>query len=153
MAWGSLGHACAGVLGLARVRTLAANMFEGRWPEQQDAVWLSDIFRDWPEPVCAELARRAIESPRPGGRVLVNEVLLEEGRAGPLAATAYELALLLSTSAGRQYTLAELGASLQGAGFVGVEPVARAGVFSVVAGRRPSRSAKRGLQRPVRNAA
>jgi acetylserotonin N-methyltransferase len=125
--------------GLAdRITIQSSDIFAAPWPRGFDAVWLSDIFHDWSMWECAEVASRAFDSLNPGGRILVNEVLLREDRSGPRSATSYELALLLSTNTGRQYTLRDVRQLLRNAGFAGTRITARAGVYTVIAARKPA---------------
>jgi SAM-dependent methyltransferase len=121
----------------SRVHTAALDMFEDPWPEPQDAVWFSDIFHDWPYERCLELARSAFRSLRPGGRLFINEVLLDANRGGPALATSYDLAMLLATSAGQQWCLRELEGLLARAGFAEVALAARAGAYTVVSATKP----------------
>jgi acetylserotonin N-methyltransferase len=122
----------------ARVRCLPFDMFARDWPRGADAVWFSDIFHDWPEARCAWLAERAFDSVAPGGRVFVNEVLLDDDRLGPAAATSYELAMLLATEAGRQYTFGDLRRVLEAAGFDQVHIASGTRVYTLVAATKPA---------------
>jgi acetylserotonin N-methyltransferase len=135
-----------------RIEIQTGDIFGARWPHGFDTVWLSDIFHDWSASQCADLASRAFDSLDSGGRILVNEVLLRDDRGGPRAATSYELAILLSTEAGRQYTFRELRTLLGDAGFSRPRIVARAGVYSVISATKPEPRASRGRRRDTREA-
>jgi hypothetical protein len=134
----------------ARIEIQSGDIFGARWPHGFDTVWLSDIFHDWSASQCAELASRAFDALDFGGRILVNEVLLRDGRNGPRAATSYELSILLSTEAGRQYTFRELRTILCRAGFSRPRIVARAGVYSVISATKPEPRASREKRRGTR---
>jgi acetylserotonin N-methyltransferase len=137
--------------GLAeRITIQRCDIFGEPWPGGFDAVWLSDIFHDWSVSECAELARRAFDSLNPGGRILVNEVLLREDRTGPRSATSYELAILLSTNGGRQYTSGDLRELLGKAGFARPRLATRAGVYSVVTATKPGPGAAGRTRRGTR---
>lgn len=105
-------------LGVAdRFETVAANMFDGHWPGGFDRVFFSDIFHDWDDERCRQLAASAFEALAPGGRVLVHEMILSDTKATPLAAAAYSMVMVFVTE-GRQRTARELLDMLTGVGFV-----------------------------------
>lgn len=87
-------------------------------------------------------ARRLVEKSwralPPRGRILVHEMVLEDGGPSALAAAAAHLNMCLWTRAGRQPTRAGLVALLTDAGFVGVEVAPTGcGAFSLATGLRP----------------
>jgi len=127
-----------GRAGLAdRVRTQAVNMFTQDWPTGFDAHFLSNIFHDWSDDTCALLARKSFAALPPGGRILLHEMLMDDDGCGPLATACFSLLMLLGTR-GRQYTLAELSALLQGAGFVDVTAQSTGGgYYALVSARKP----------------
>lgn len=115
-----------------RVDVQPLNIFESAWPAPVDAVWLSDVLHDWSPASCARLLRRAYECLTPGGSLLLNEVLLDDAGGGPLAATSYGLAMILSTREGRQYSFRELAEQLTAAGFEKPTVVGKAGVHTLL---------------------
>lgn len=120
----------------ARVATEPANMFTDAWPLDHDRVLFSDIFHDWDDERCAWLAARARTSLRPGGRVVLHEMVLGDAKDGPLAALSYSMAMIFHTQ-GRQRSARELAAILDGAGLVDVQVTATAGGYAAVSGARP----------------
>jgi hypothetical protein len=120
----------------ARVATVPRNMFTDPWPSDFERVLFSDIFHDWDDERCAWLAARAHEALRPGGRVILHEMILADTKAGPLAAIAYSMAMIFSTQ-GRQRSGRELAALLAGAGFTDVEITMTSGGYAAIAGTRP----------------
>ncbi|MCP5143757.1 MAG: ubiquinone/menaquinone biosynthesis protein [Gammaproteobacteria bacterium] len=120
-----------------RVTTLGINMFEQPWPQGYDAHFLSNIFHDWSDDSCRMLARKSFDALPSGGRILLHEMLVDDDGCGPLATTSFSLLMLLSTK-GRQYTLRELQAFLESAGFVDVEATQTGGgYYSLVSARKP----------------
>jgi len=99
---------------LGRVRLEPADVFV-RVPEGLPAYVLKDVLHDWDDPralVLLQVVRRAM---RPGARVLLVELLLEEGPVAPLASVV-DLQMLAITG-GRQRSVKELAALLARAGF------------------------------------
>jgi hypothetical protein len=131
-----------------RITVHAGDMFRDAWPAPVDAVFLSDILHDWPLSKCAALARRAFACLKPGGTILINEVLLDERGTGPLPATSYGLAMLFSTAGGRQYRLSEVRGLLKRAGFVDARVLTRTSVHTLVgATKRGTSSAETHVRR------
>ncbi|WP_428567360.1 MAG: methyltransferase [Solidesulfovibrio sp. DCME] len=133
-------QAAAGYLASAdlgrRVDTLARDMFRDPWPEDHDAVLLSNVVHDWDEATNRDLAARAFRSLPRGGRVFVHEILLDDDGVGPLAAAALSVLLYLAVG-GRQYAAGEVAAFLAKAGFVDIGVHAAHGYFSLVTARKP----------------
>jgi len=119
-----------------RIQVIEADAFNDEWPVGHDAVLLSNVLHDWGPDKCRLLARRAFASLPPGGRILIHEMLLEPGRAAPLAAVCFSMAMLVQTE-GKQYALADLEDILGNAGFRGIEARPALGYFSLVSGGRP----------------
>ena len=105
-------------------------MFREAWPKGYDAIFFSNIWHDWNFRTCAWLAARAYEALPRGGRIMLHEALLDDDGNGPLGTAAFSMFMLLATQ-GQQFTLAELAALLEGAGFVGVETQQTAGYYSI----------------------
>jgi predicted O-methyltransferase YrrM len=118
-----------------RVDGQAVDMLRGDWPKGYDAVFFSNVFHDWDAQTCRSLARRAHSVLPTGGRIYLHEVLLDDTGAGPLPAAAYSAAMLLTT-AGRQYTFAELRQMLEDSGFAEVSVTPAYGYFSLVQARK-----------------
>lgn len=120
-----------------RVVTLASNMFEADWPKGHDAHFFSNIFHDWSEETNLLLARKSFAALPPGGRIMLHEILLDDDHTGPLIAAAFSMLMLLGTK-GRQYSLPELRAILESAGFVDVAAQRTGGgYYSLVTARKP----------------
>ncbi len=120
---------------LARVATVPANMFVDEWPGEFDALLLADVIHDWDDERCAFLVRRALAAVRPGGRLLVHEMLLDDDKLGPPIAVAYSM-LMVYVTQGRQRTSSELRALLVGAGFVDIRITPTENGYSLVEGTR-----------------
>ncbi len=119
-----------------RIDTYAANMFDDLWPLGYDAVLLSNILHDWDRASCLQLARKSFAVLPPGGHLYVHEVLLEDGKDGPLAATTFSL-LMLFAMRGQQFSAAGLASLLSEAGFGEIRVVPAYGYYSLLCARKP----------------
>ena len=100
---------------LGRVRLESADVF-ARVPEGLGAYVLKDVLHDWDDPravALLEVVRRAMA---PGARLLLVELLLEDGAADALAPVV-DLQMLAVTDGGRQRSVEELSVLLRSAGF------------------------------------
>jgi O-methyltransferase domain/Dimerisation domain len=122
--------------GLAdRVTAESVDMFREPWPAGHDTVFFNDVFHDWDDERCLQLARSSHGALPSGGRILVHEMLLADTRDGPLAAATYSMVMVFATR-GKQRSAAELRSLLEEAGFVDVLPLPTAGYYSLVSGRK-----------------
>jgi len=121
----------------ARVTTYACNMFEESWPTGKDAHFFSNVFHDWSDETCRLLAKKSFAALPSGGRIFLNEILMDDDGAGPWHAAAFSLLMLLGTL-GKQYSLAELRDILGSAGFVDVDAIRTGGgYYSLVSAVKP----------------
>jgi predicted O-methyltransferase YrrM len=97
-----------------RLRTQAADMFRDPLP-QADVVLLSNILHDWDIAECRALIARCAAALRPGGRLLIHDVFLNDALDGPLPMALYSAALFTLTE-GRLYSAAEYRTWLTEAG-------------------------------------
>jgi hypothetical protein len=105
-----------------------------------DAVLFTNIFHDWELLRCQVLAEKAFASLKPGGRIFLQEALLDDDQPGPLWTASFSLSLALNTF-GRQYRLSELRPVLEKAGFLGIEVRPLLGYYSTITGYKPAADA------------
>lgn len=118
-----------------RVDARAVDMFRDAWPDGYDAVLLSNVFHDWGVETNTQLARSAFSSLTPGGRILLHEMLVEEQGGSPTVA-GFSVRMLTSTQ-GKQYSLAELREILEAAGFRDVRATPSHVHHSIVSATKP----------------
>lgn len=119
-----------------RVDTVPLDFFRQPWPAGYDALFFSNVFHDWSDETCLELARKAFDALPPGGRIMLHEVLINDNLDGPAAAASFSLLMLYGTQ-GRQFSLPEFAGLLGEAGFVDCEASATCGYYSLVIARKP----------------
>lgn len=119
-----------------RINTIPANMFTDPFPKGYDAVLFANIFHDWTEEQCLHLGTKACEALPPGGRIFLHEMLLGDGKDGPVPAASFSMAMLKGTK-GKQFTAQELESILQRCGFVNVSINHSYGYYSLTSARKP----------------
>ncbi len=119
-----------------RVTTHDGDMFKDPWPTGHDGILFGNIFHDWNEEDCQILAERAFDALEPGGRIFLHEVPLHPEKDGPLTAAAFSVVMILHEH-GRQYTIEELHAFLERAGFVNREASHSFGYYWLVSAQKP----------------
>jgi 3-hydroxy-5-methyl-1-naphthoate 3-O-methyltransferase len=120
-----------------QVTTAGVNMFTEKWPRGHDGHFFSNVFHDWSDETCRLLAKMSFEALPGGGRIFLNEILMDDDYTGPFPAAAFSLLMLVGTL-GKQYTLAEFRDILGSAGFVDVASVRTGGgYYSLVSARKP----------------
>ena len=100
-----------------RLELLPGDMFRDPVPEGADVILFSNVLHDWDIADCWTLVSRAAAILRPGCRLLVHDVFLNDAHDGPLPQALYSAALFCLTE-GRLYAAREVRAWLTAAGLV-----------------------------------
>jgi SAM-dependent methyltransferase len=82
-----------------------------------DVAVLSNILHQESEESGLDLMKRLHAALKPGGRLLVSEFVVDDGRAGPPASLMFSLNMLANTRGGRAYERSHLGRLVREAGF------------------------------------
>ena len=99
-----------------RIDTIGMDMFSGEFPSGYDAVFFSNVFHNWGEAQCRELAQKSFDALPSGGRIYLSEVLMADGYDGPVNAAIDSLSMMM-WGPGKQYSYRELNAMLTASGF------------------------------------
>lgn len=102
-----------------------------------DLVLLSAICHMLGPGANLDLLRRCFAALSPGGRVVIQDFVLQPDRTAPRSAALFSLNMLVGTREGSCYTGDEYGSWLRQAGFDGVRQVAPPGPVGLVIARRP----------------
>jgi SAM-dependent methyltransferase len=106
-----------------RVRARIGDMFSDPFPEEGvDVILLSNILHDWDVPLCRQLVKRCARALKPGGKLIIHDVLLNDELDGPYHIAIYSV-VLFSVTEGRAYSAAEYRQWLSEAGLVPQEVV------------------------------
>jgi len=119
-----------------RVTVVVGDMFRNPWPPEIDAVFLSNILHDWSKDRCELLLANAFASLPPSGRIFVHEMLLDDSRVGPLAASCFSMNMVFF-SKGKQFSFEELRVLLENTGFREITVINSSGYFSLVSAGKP----------------
>jgi len=123
----------AGVSGQVSIRP--GDMFEADLGTGYDIVMLNAICHMFSEDQNLELIGRVRKALAPGGRLVVQDFLLNPEKTGPQQATLFSLNMLVSTENGASYSEAEFTRWLETAGFEQVSRINLAGPGALIVGR------------------
>jgi len=118
-----------------KVNVVAADMLTGPLPSHADIHLYSNVLHDWDEPVVRQLLGKSFAALPPGGLVLVHDAYLNAAKNGPLHVAEYSV-LLMHSSEGRCYSVAEMQSYLTEAGFDDASYVAGAAARGIVMARK-----------------
>jgi len=104
-----------------RYNMLPGSAFEVDFGGPYDAVLLTNFLHHFDKPTCVSLLNKVHAALRPGGRVATLEFVPNEDRVSPPMPAAFSMTMLTSTVAGDAYTLGELTAMYNEAGFGGIK--------------------------------
>jgi SAM-dependent methyltransferase len=119
----------------AKVRVVARDMLTMPLPSDADVHLFSNVLHDWDEPVVRELLQKSFDALRAGGMVMVHDAFLNAEKNGPLHVAEYSV-LLMHSSEGRCYSVAEMEQYLRDAGFHDVSYVAGAAARGIMTARK-----------------
>ncbi|XP_072850603.2 acetylserotonin O-methyltransferase-like [Pogona vitticeps] len=109
------------------------DFFKDPVPEA-DLYILARILHDWEDEKCVQLLTKLHQACRPGGGVLVIEMLLNEDRCGPFEAHLHSMLMLVLTE-GKDRTPSEYKALFTAAGFKEIQHK-KGSCYSIVLGRK-----------------
>jgi SAM-dependent methyltransferase len=118
------------------VDVLAADMLNDPLPGGFDAHLFSNVLHDWDVPVVKQLIAKSFFALEPGGVLIIHDAHLNEDKSGPLHVAEYSVMLMHSTE-GRCYSVAEIREYLTEAGFTDVQFTQTAVARSVITANRP----------------
>jgi SAM-dependent methyltransferase len=99
-----------------RVAFCAGDFLRDRIPGGFDVVWLSHILHSEGPEDCAGIIRKAVSALEPGGKIFIQEFILDDESPGPLFPALFSLNMLLGTEKGKAYREGELKGMLEQAG-------------------------------------
>ena len=105
-----------------RLELRAGDMFHDPVPDGADVILLSNVLHDWDVADCWVLVSRCASALRPGGRLLIHDVFLDDALDGPLPVALYSASLFRLTE-GRAYSAGEYRTWLVEAGLVPSEVI------------------------------
>ena len=118
-----------------RIRAHAGDMWTDPFPPA-DVHLYSMIYHDWTPEKCRFLTRKSFESLRPGGQILIHEMLYNDEKTGPFPIAAFSM-IMLGWTEGEQYSGKEISEMLSEAGFTNVQVRPTFGYWSIVTALKP----------------
>ena len=104
----------------ARVSVMAGDMLKGELPTGFDVHLISNVLHDWDVPLVKDILAKSFRAMEPGGLLVIHDAHLDETKSGPLPVAKYS-ALLMHSTEGKCYSLAEMRGYLTETGFTGME--------------------------------
>jgi predicted O-methyltransferase YrrM len=99
-----------------KVSVVAGDMLTDALPADADVHLFSNVLHDWDEPVVRQLLSKSFHALRSGGVIAIHDTFLNAAKNGPLHVAEYSV-LLMHSSEGRCYSVAEMERYLKDAGF------------------------------------
>ena len=99
-----------------RVEVYAGDMFADDLPAGFDVHLISNVLHDWDEPAVGALLAKSARALAPGALLIIHDAHINTEKTGPLPVAQYSCLLMHSTE-GKCYSLAEMRTFLAGAGF------------------------------------
>ncbi|MEK7407724.1 MAG: methyltransferase [Acidobacteriota bacterium] len=126
----------AGLAG--RVKTRVGDLRAESYGSGYDLVFISAICHMLDPEENRAMLRKSFEALAPGGRVVVQDFILEADKTAPRTAALFSLNMLVATRAGASYSEPEYRAWLEETGFAGVRHVPLEGPTGLMLGVRPA---------------
>jgi len=120
-----------------RIKIRTGDMLRDKLGENYDLILIMAISHMFSPEENRALLRRAHDALAPGGRIVIQDFILEPNKTAPRFATLFSLNMLVGTGAGSSYSECELGAWLKEAGFDEIQRVRLPGPAGLMIGVRP----------------
>lgn len=118
-----------------KISVISGDMFSSAWPKGFDIHLMSHVLHDWDAKSVRFLLRKSYESIMPDGLIVIHDVHINGKKTGPLAAAEYSVLLMLSTR-GKCYSVAEMKDMLSDAGFADIHCMPTTAFRSVITARK-----------------
>jgi precorrin-6B methylase 2 len=116
---------------------LPGNLRDVALPSGLDLVVIGHILHSEGEQASRRLLKRCCDALKPGGRIAIQEFLLNDDGRGPMQPLMFGLNMLVHTTEGSVWSFAEIAGWLRDAGFAEVEALPAPGPSPLILGRKP----------------
>ncbi|MDR1166353.1 MAG: methyltransferase domain-containing protein [Deltaproteobacteria bacterium] len=106
-----------------RVSFVGGDFLESPLPQGFDAVWLSQVLHGESAANALKLVQRAAETLKAGGKLFIQEFVLDDDRRGPLGPALFALNMLLQTDGGAAYAYGEIREMMEKANIASVREI------------------------------
>lgn len=115
-----------------RITLQPINIWENEFPIG-DTYFFGDVFHDWEDDKCLQLAQKAIEKLPRKGQIILHEMLFNSDKTGPFVTAGYNMKMM-SWTEGHQFSFEEINKILLTAGFTEIMSKETIGSWSIVIG-------------------
>jgi len=124
-----------------RVQLVGGDFLRDALPRGADLAWVSAIIHQNSREENRRLFASVLDALEPEGHIAIRDILMDPDRTSPPAGAMFAVNMLVATPGGGTFTLEEIRADLESAGFTGVECAHRdAGMSSLVTARKAVRT-------------
>lgn len=104
-----------------RIKIIEGNFISDELPKGADVALLSTVLDSYDELDCRALIKKISDSLIPGGVLIVNEMVLNEKKTGPLFPAIFSLELMIERNRGDSRTVGEIRQWMKDGGFVNIK--------------------------------
>lgn len=104
-----------------KIKVVEGNFLTDELPSGADCAIISTVLDGFDEPECRRLLKKVFTMLEPQGVVIVNEMMLNEERTGPLFPAMFSLELMIERNTGDSRTVGEIRQWMKDAGFVNIK--------------------------------
>jgi ubiquinone/menaquinone biosynthesis C-methylase UbiE len=123
-----------------RVTTVAGDLYRDELPRGHDLAFVSAIIHMLSPRETEALFRKCFRALEPGGRIVVQDFVMDEDRTTPPNGAVFALNMLVNTRAGDTYTAAEIAGWLKRAGFRSIRRAETPYLTTLMTGEKPRRA-------------
>jgi hypothetical protein len=119
-----------------RVSVIAGDMFD-KLPSGYDIHLFSNVLHDWGEANVRKLLDQSFKALPAGGMVAIHDAHINEDKTGPLPVAEFSV-LIMYTTEGKCYSIAEMRKFLEGAGFIDMRYLPTMAHWSLITASKPA---------------
>lgn len=119
-----------------RIAVTAGDMLATELPAGYDLHLISNVLHDWDVPVAKQILAKSVRALRSGGLLIIHDAHINETKTGPLPVAKYS-ALLMHSTEGKCYSLAEMRGYLDELGLIDFRFRETAVDRSIITARKP----------------
>lgn len=105
----------------SRIKVIKGDFLMDDLPTGADVALISTVLDGYDEPECRKLLKKVFTVLKPQGVVIVNEMMLNKERTGPLFPAIFSLELMLERNTGDSRTVEEVSLWMKDIGFVNIK--------------------------------
>jgi ubiquinone/menaquinone biosynthesis C-methylase UbiE len=105
----------------SKIKIIKGDFLMDDLPTGADVALISTVLDGYDEPECKKLLKKVFTVLKPQGVVIVNEMMLNEERTGPLFPAVFSLELMIERNTGDSRTVEEVSRWMKNTGFVNIK--------------------------------